>query len=132
MMRIVFTVVALSALLTGCGDHNHGGHADHKSADKNQADMKLVENLPDDMAAAQGVVTGFADDLVMIKHGDIQGAGMGPMTMGFGFLNEVDVSALKEGDEIAFLMKIGRDDSLRIVGYCKPVQEGPDCLQALL
>lgn len=131
-MRLVFTVVALSALLAGCGDHNHGGDADHKNADQNQADIKLVESLPENMAAAQGVVTGFADELVMIKHGDIQGAGMGPMTMGFGFLNDVDVSALKEGDEIAFLLKIGRDDSLRIVGYCKPEKDGKDCLQSLL
>jgi len=131
-MKFVFTVVALGALLTGCGDHNHGEHTDHHSSDQKQEGIKLVENLPDGMAAAQGVVTGFTDELVMIKHGDIQGAGMGPMTMGFGFLNDMDASALKEGDEIAFLLKIGRDDSLRIVGYCKPAQDGQDCLQSLL
>ncbi|OED39691.1 hypothetical protein AB833_13795 [Chromatiales bacterium (ex Bugula neritina AB1)] len=131
-MRLIFSAFALSTLLIGCGDHNHGDHGDHQSGDQKSSDVKLVDNLPENMAAAKGKVTGFTDDMVMIDHGAIQGTTMGAMNMGFGYVNEVDVSTLKEGDEIGFLMKIGRDDSLRIVGFCKPAEAGNDCLQSLL
>ena len=131
-MKKNLVMFVLGVLLAGCGDHNHGGHDKHGDSGQKNAGPKLVENLPDKMAAAQGVVTGFTGDMVMIEHGDIQGTSMGAMNMGFGYLNDVDVSALKEGDEIAFLMKVGKDESLRITGFCKPADDGENCLEAVL
>lgn len=96
------------------------------------AETALVENLPEKMAAATGVVKGIGEKQLIIDHGPIQGSTMGAMTMGFNFLKSVDVSNLAEGDEIAFLMKIGRDGSFRISAICKPSQDGDDCLQSLL
>ncbi|OED39803.1 hypothetical protein AB833_13790 [Chromatiales bacterium (ex Bugula neritina AB1)] len=84
------------------------------------------------MAAATGVVKGIGEKQLIIDHGPIQGSTMGAMTMGFNFLKSVDVSELAEGDEIAFLMKIGRDGSFRISALCKPSSDGDDCLQGLL
>ena len=96
------------------------------------AETALVENLPEKMAAATGVVKGIGEKQLIIDHGPIQGSTMGAMTMGFNFLKNVDVSNLAEGDEIAFLMKVGRDGSFRIAAICKPAQDGDDCLQSLL
>ena len=96
------------------------------------AETALVENLPEKMAAATGVVKGIGENQLIIDHGPIQGSTMGAMTMGFNFLKSVDVSEIAEGDEIAFLMKIGRDGSFRISAICKPAQDGDDCLQSLL
>jgi len=116
-MKYIFTAITLSALLSGCGEHNHGDHKNHSNGDQKNTGMKLVENLPEKMAAARGKITGFTDELVMIDHGDIQGTSMGPMNMGFGYLKDVDVSGLKEGDEISFLMKVGRDDSMEMIVF---------------
>jgi len=96
------------------------------------AETALVENLPEKMAAATGVVKGIGEKQLIIDHGPIQGSTMGAMTMSFNFLKKVDVSNLAEGDEIAFLMKVGRDGSFRISAICKPALDGDDCLQALL
>ena len=84
------------------------------------------------MAAATGVIKGIGEKQLIIDHGPIQGSTMGAMTMGFNFLKKVDVSNLAEGDEIAFLMKVGRDGSFRISAICKPAEDGDDCLKALL
>ena len=92
----------------------------------------LVENLPEKMAAGTGVIKGISEKQLIIDHGPIQGATMGAMTMGFNLLKKVDISGLAEGDEIAFLMKVGRDGSLRISALCKPAEDGENCLQALL
>ena len=72
-MKTFFTAVALSAVLSGCGEHDHGNHKNHSGSDQKNTGMMLVENLPDKMAAARGVITGFTDELVMVEHGDIQG-----------------------------------------------------------
>ena len=93
------------------------------------AQTLLVENLPEKMAAATGVVKGIGEKQLIIDHGPIQGSTMGAMTMGFNFLKSVDISDIAEGDEIAFLMKIGRDGSFRISAICKPSEDGDDCLQ---
>jgi len=131
-MRTTLAVFAFGAVLGGCGDHNHGGHEKHGDSEQKNTGPKLIENLPDKMAAAQGEVTGFAGEMIMIEHGDIQGTSMGAMNMGFGYMNDVDVSELKEDDEIAFLMKVGKDESLRITGFCKPADDGENCLEAVL
>jgi len=96
------------------------------------AQTEIVENLPEKMAAATGVVKGIGEKQLIIDHGPIQGSTMGAMTMGFNFLKSVDISELAEGDEIAFLMKVGRDGSFRISAICKPAEDGEDCLQSLL
>lgn len=96
------------------------------------AQTEIVENLPKKMAAATGVVKGIGEKQLIIDHGPIQGSTMGAMTMGFNFLKRVDISNLAEGDEIAFLMKVGRDGSFRISAICKPSEDGEDCLQSLL
>lgn len=96
------------------------------------AETELVKNLPKKMAAATGVVKAIGEKQLMIDHGPIQGSTMGAMTMGFNFLKSVDISDLAEGDEIAFLMKVGRDGSFRISAICKPARDGEDCLQSLL
>jgi len=96
------------------------------------AQTVLVENLPEKMAAGTGVVKGIGEKQLIIDHGPIQGSTMGAMTMGFSLLKKFDISGLAEGDEIAFLMKVGRDGSLRISAICKPAQDGEKCLQALL
>lgn len=96
------------------------------------AETELVKNLPKKMAAATGVIKGIGEKQLIIDHGPIQGSMMGAMTMGFNFLKSVDTSDLAEGDEIAFLMKVGRDGSFRISAICKPSVDGEDCLQSLL
>ena len=131
-MKSTLVVLGLSVLLVACGDQKHGGHADHGGGDESDSSVVLIKDLPENMGAARGKVTGFTNELVMIDHGKIQGTSMGAMNMGFSYMKDVDISSLKEGDEIAFLLKIGRDDSLRIVGFCKPSDDGDDCLQSKL
>ena len=128
-MKILSVLLTISVLLTGCGEGSHTGHG---GGDKSDSNVTLVKELPENMGAALGKVTGFTNDLLMLDHGKIQGTSMGAMNMGFGYMKDVDISSLKEGDEIAFLLKIGRDDSLRIVGFCKPSDDGDDCLQSKL
>ena len=96
------------------------------------AQTDIVKNLPEKMAAATGVIKGIGEKQLIIDHGPIQGSTMGAMTMGFNFLKSVDTRDLAEGDEIAFLMKVGRDGSFRISAVCKPVEDGEDCLQSFL
>ena len=65
-----------------------------------------------------------------IDHQEIEGVGMGAMTMGFGITSAVDLSGFAEDDNVSFMVKKGRDGSYRITAICNTDTDGKDCLDA--
>lgn len=72
---------------------------------------------------------GSEGDFLTIDHGEFEGdIQMGAMTMGFDIMGNVDLSGFKEGDEVAFRVKQGRDGSYRVMAICNTATDGNDCL----
>ena len=67
---------------------------------------------------------------VTIDHNEIEGVGMGAMTMGFTVMSDIDLSGFASKDRVAFMVKKGRDGSYRITAMCNTVTEGADCLKS--
>ena len=85
-----------------------------------------------DTGHTTGVIISISEDgqQATIDHGDIEGVGMGAMTMGFGILSRVDLANYEAGDNVSFMVKKGRDGSYRIAAICNMDTEGADCLDA--
>ena len=98
-------------------------HGDHNSA-----------AVSDGIGHGTGIIrsVGSQADFLTIEHGPLEGIDMGAMTMGFDIIGDVDLSGFSEGDQVAFMVKQGRDGSYRIVTLCNTVSDGDDCLDALM
>ena len=91
--------------------------------------------MGDGIGRATGTIrsVGSQGDFLTIEHGEFAGdIQMGAMTMGFDIMGEVDLSGLAEGDEVAFMVKQGRDGSYRIMAICNTAEEGADCLDGMM
>ena len=77
-----------------------------------------------------GVIRSIGDngDFLTIDHGEIEGVGMGAMTMGFDILTSVDLSDFDVGDYVAFSVKRGRDGSYRVTEICNTTEDDTSCL----
>lgn len=104
--------------MTGAG--TAGGHHD-------------MDAMGGGVGHGKGVIrsVGNQGDFLTIEHGPIDGIGMGAMTMGFDIVSGVDLSGFAEGDEVAFMVKQGRDGSFRIVEICNTSTEGDDCIDRI-
>ena len=87
-----------------------------------------------DVGRSTGVIRSVGDqgDVVVIDHGPIDGVGMDAMSMDFGIMGDVVLSGFTEGDQVAFAVRRGRDDSYRVVAICNTVTDGADCLDGLV
>lgn len=102
--------------------------ADHDGMDHGDHDMG---GEMDGIGHATGTIrsVGAQGDFLTIAHGPFDGGiDMGAMTMGFDIMGDVDLSGFAEGDEVAFMVKLGRDGSYRIMAICNTGTEGADCL----
>lgn len=98
------------------GDHDMGGEMDG-------------------IGHATGVIrsVGSQGDFLTIEHGPFEGGiDMGAMTMGFDTMGDVDLSEFSDGDEVAFMVKQGRDGSYRIMAICNTGMDGADCLDGMM
>ncbi len=76
---------------------------------------------------------GGQSDFLTIAHGPFAGGiKMGAMTMSFDIIGDVDLSDFSDGDEVAFMVKQGRDGSYRITNICNTGIDGTDCLDEAL
>jgi len=57
---------------------------------------------------------------------------MGAMTMGFDIMGDVDLAGFADGDQVAFMVKKGRDNSYRITEICNTGTDGEDCLEGMM
>ncbi len=103
----------------------HGG-SDHASHDMNEKSVQSVG----DTGMTTGVIRSIGDngDFLTIDHGEIEGVGMGAMTMGFDILTSVDLSDFDVGDYVAFSVKRGRDGSYRVTEICNTTEDDTSCL----
>lgn len=93
------------------------------------------QNTSDGIGHAIGVIrsVGSQGDFLSIAHGPFEGGiSMGAMTMGFDVMGDVDLSGFAEGDEVAFMVKQGRDGSYRIMAICNTAADGEDCLDGVM
>ena len=131
-------LIAAFLMLAACGQsHDGAAHTDHE-ADKSQDQThgEIHAGHADTAGAVgygRGVIraVGPEKDFLTIAHGPLEGIEMGAMTMGFDILAGVDLSGFSDGDEVAFAVKRGRDNSFRISAICNTATEGEDCLDAL-
>ena len=142
MNRIIRALATLSAAaaLAACGqgEHNanHGGEQQRPvdQADAAGADTSHgAEHEPGDMGRGRGVIrsVGSQGDFLTIEHGPIDGIDMNAMTMGFDILGGVDLTGFSDGDDVAFMVKRGRDNSLRVMAICNVGADGEDCLDSV-
>ncbi len=110
-------------------DETHDATAmDHSGHDMSAAGTAMGG----DVGHGVGVIRSIGDDgySLAIDHGPIEGIGMGAMTMGFEIMGDIDLSGFAEGDNVAFMVKRGRDNSYRITAMCNTETNGADCLDA--
>ena len=123
------TLTVLVALgLTACGGET-SGEMDHSTMDHSTMEKGTMAG---DAGHTTGVIFSISPDgqEATIDHHEIEGVGMGAMTMGFGITSAVDLSGYAKGDNVSFMVKKGRDGSYRITAICNTDKDGDDCLDA--
>jgi Cu/Ag efflux protein CusF len=123
------TLTVLVALgLTACGGET-SGEMDHSTMDHSTMEKGTMAG---DAGHTTGVIFSISPDgqEATIDHHEIEGVGMGAMTMGFGITSAVDLSGYAKGDNVSFMVKKGRDGSYRITAICNTDTDGDDCLDA--
>lgn len=121
------TLTALVTLsLSACGG---SGEMDHSQMDHSEMDHAKATG---DTGHTTGVIISVSADgkEATIDHQEIEGIGMGAMTMGFGITSAVDLSGFSKDDKVSFMVKKGRDGSYRITAMCNTETDGKDCLNA--
>lgn len=131
------TLTALAAIsLSACGG---SGEMDHSKMDEAKMDHSTMDHskMADaktmgDTGHTTGVIFSISPDgkEATIDHQEIEGVGMGAMTMGFGITSAVDLSGFAKDDKVSFMVKKGRDGSYRITAICNTDTDGKDCLDA--
>ena len=103
-------------------------HGDHDMANASDGAMDGVGHAPGTIASI-----GSQGYSLTIAHGHFAGdIEMGAMTMGFDIMGDVDLSGFSAGDEVAIMVKQGRDGSYRIMAICNTAPDGADCLDAMM
>ena len=113
-----------SSMMSDASGMEHDNHADH------DMDEKM-----DGIGHATGTIrsVGAQANFLTIDHGPFEGGiDMGAMTMGFDIMGDVDLSEFSDGDEVAFMVKQGRDGSYRIMSICNTGTDGADCLDGMM
>lgn len=113
-----------SSMMSDDAGMEHDNHADH------DMDEKM-----DGIGHATGTIrsVGAQGNFLTIDHGPFEGGiDMGAMTMGFDIMGDVDLSEFSDGDEVAFMVKQGRDGSYRIMSICNTGTDGADCLDGMM
>lgn len=139
----LFAACILTLGLVACTGANDSAPAE---TTQTQTPMEMagddtMDHSGHDMDAAGGKVghgvgvirsVGSQGDFLVINHGPLEGIEMGAMTMGFDIMGDVDLSGFAEGDEVAFMVKQGRDNSYRIMEICNTATDGADCLDSMM
>lgn len=129
----ITTTGALALILAACGKATEyvasPADTEETASSTQQAGHKIVGGT----GQGRGIIRslGGQGDFLTIEHGPIEGIGMGAMTMGFDILDGVELSGFSEGDEVAFTVKQGRDETFRITAICDIAADGADCLDRL-
>lgn len=125
------TLTAFTALaLTACGNANETSNSETMDHSKMDHSQMGETKMAGDTGHTTGVIVSISPDgkEATIDHQEIEGVGMGAMTMGFGIVSSVDLSSYKSGDPVSFMVKKGRDNSYRITAICNTEKDGSDCL----
>lgn len=127
----LYLVAGVSALaLTACGSENSANEAPASTVTETEQHTSNHGSAGSNTGHGRGVIrsVGVQGDFLTIEHGPLEGIEMGAMTMGFDITGGVDLSGFADGDEVAFAVKRGRDNSYRITAICNTTLEGDDCL----
>ena len=144
-MNILLNTLTLTAAigaLTACGnagdaptdtksDGANMAQTDHSQMD--HADMDHSK-MAGDTGHTTGKVISISPDgqAMTIDHKEIEGVGMGAMTMELTVMSSIDVSPYAADQNVSFMVKKGRDGSYRITAMCNTDAEGADCLKAMM
>ncbi len=108
-MRVIFTLVCLVVVLTGCA-----GNSQQTSGGHSSTTGEIGEPIRE--ASAYGFVTQIAIEkrVMTIKHAPIPEMNWAPMVMPFSVADDVDLSLFKRGDKVQFILEIDEADNYRI------------------
>lgn len=135
---ITASLFALSLSASGNAQGTPSASGDAAGTPMEMAEGNTMDSgdhaMGDGIGRATGVIrsVGSEGDFLTIEHGPFDGIQMGAMTMGFDIMGDVDLTGLKDGDEVAFMVKQGRDGSYRIMAICNTVTQGADCLDGMM
>lgn len=140
----LITASLLAFSVAACGDTNEAASPATPVADKamdmtskdgmDHGDHKM-DHSENGTGHATGTIRsiGAQGNFLTIDHGPFSGGiEMSAMTMGFDIMGDIDLSGFSEGDEVAFMVKQGRDGSYRIMAICNTVADGADCLDGMM
>ncbi len=136
-----FPLIAVSIFALGLAACGGGGDAADSPPETNRPGETAMEMANRDRNAgtdgtgrATGIIrsVGSQGDFLTIEHGPFEGGiNMGAMTMGFDTVKTIDLSGFSDGDEVAFMVKQGRDGTYRIMAICNTATDGAACLTGL-
>lgn len=144
-------LISTAAVLVACGqsgtDQAYNAPIDHSKMDAHQMDETQMKDggmdhstmgqsqmnhskMGGDTGHTTGKIVSISPDgqEVTIDHNEIEGVGMGAMTMGFTVLSGVKLDGFAPNDNVSFMVKKGRDGSYRITAMCNTDKSGAKCL----
>jgi Cu(I)/Ag(I) efflux system protein CusF len=136
------TLTAAIGALTSCGnadvapmdtnsDEANMAQTDHSQMD--HADMDHSKMTGDTGHTTGRVISISPNGQAMtVDHKEIEGVGMGAMTMEFTVMSSIDLSSFAADQNVSFMVKKGRDGSYRITAMCNTDADGADCLKAMM
>lgn len=132
MMRPRMSLVAVTLLtLAACGEQHADpdAHAEHGQPMADKAPMQSPLQSAPAIGHASGEIVAIdaAAGRIQLRHGPIDGLGMGAMTMFFEVADTVDLGAHGNGEQVGFSVQRSRDGRYRVLALCAP---GQQCIDA--
>ncbi|ABK45872.1 cation efflux system protein [Magnetococcus marinus MC-1] len=124
MQKRLITVCAALLLLSGqamADSHSTMDHSGHSMAPAAMDHSTMAQEQPSNQADAMGLIhhVDAKQARVNLTHDPIPALGWPGMTMDLPVSNKVDLSAFQAGDKVHFTVKLGRDNTYRIIQMMK-------------
>lgn len=142
MTRTILSItlpLLLGVSLSACGEASDNSEASQQASgqmqmhDGHDADaMHGAASSDMDHGAGEIVEIDSEGGRVKLDHDALENIGMDAMVMFFGVTGDVDLSNFDVGDDVAFMVKRGRDGSYRVMAMCDTQEAGADCLGEMM
>lgn len=142
MTRTIFLIASsllLGVSLSACCEASDNGEGSQQTSEQMQMhdghdhdSMQDAMSADTDHGAGKIVEIDSEGGRVKLDHGPLENIGMDAMEMFFGVAGDVDLTDYQVGDDVAFMVKLGRNGSYRIMAMCDTQKAGADCLGEMM
>lgn len=127
-MKQMTTMVGILAVFTALGSNVAlSQKMDHSKMDHSKMDHSEMGMTQKSEAVGKGVINSVDVDanMINITHEPMSELGWPQMTMDLPVTRKVDLEKIKDGDNVSFTMKLGRDKKYRVINLTPVGNELP-------